>query len=306
MKRKLMLSLLALAIPAMAQQKTNPADLPVAVVNGETITAAKLDQLWARIPPKTRDQYKTNGGKGAFLNNYIGKRLIIQEALKKGFDKRPEVLSDVASARDSALFDWYVRDVIAAPLVSDAEVEKFFKENPENFKMPERIKVRHIVLTANPVGPNGKTKSDAMNLAQKIALELYPFFHTTDDSAATKLARVRKFAELAAHYSDDGAAQQGGDLGWVDKGQLDPQFEEAAFALPVGKLSGIVETKYGYHLVLVEDKKPAGTRPLDEVREEIREYLIGQHQAEVLNSVQRLTNDLRLNSKVAVYPENIQ
>jgi hypothetical protein len=174
--------------------------------------------------------------------------------------------------------------------------------------VPEKIKVRHIVLTINPAAVNGKTKQDALNLAQQISLQLFPFFHGTDESEATKLVRVRKFAELAAHYSDDGAAQQGGDLGWVDKGALDPQFEEAAFALPVGKLSGIVETKYGYHIILVEDKKPASLQPYDEVKDEIREYLLSQHQAELLNAVTRLTTELRTSgaSKVAVFPENIQ
>ncbi len=312
MKRMLMLPLLALTLPLAAQQAaptpapTAPGDKIVAVINGETITAARLDQLWNRIPPKTRDQYKTNGGKGAFLNNYIGKRLVVQEALKRGFDKKAEVVSDVAAARETALFDWYVHDVVASGIVAEPAVRKFYDENADNFKTPEKIKVRHIVLIANPAAVNGKTKQDALNLAQQISLQLYPFFHNPDDSEATKVARVRKFAELAAHYSDDGAAQQGGDLGWVDKGMLDPQFEEAAFALPVGRVSGIVETKYGYHLILVEDKKPAGMQSFDEVKDEVREYLLSQHQAELLNAVQRLTNDLRNTSKVAVYPENIR
>jgi peptidyl-prolyl cis-trans isomerase C len=285
-----------------------PGDKIVAVVNGETITAARLDTLWNRIPPKMKDQYKTNGGKGAYLNNYIGKRLVVQEALKRGFDKKSEVLADVAIARETALFDWYVPDVVATAIVPDAAVRKFYDENPENFKLPERIKVRHIVLTINPAAVNGKTKQDALNLAQQISLQLYPFFHGTDESEATKLARVRKFAELAAHYSDDGAAQQGGDLGWVDKGSLDQQFEDAAFALPVGRMSGIVETKFGYHLIYVEEKKPAGLQSFDDVKDEVREYLLSQHQAELLNAVQRLTTDLRTSgaSKVAVFPENIQ
>jgi peptidyl-prolyl cis-trans isomerase C len=309
-----MLPLLALALPLAGQQVAQPpapsapGDKIVAVINGETVTAARLDQLWSRIPPKTKDQYKTNGGKGAYLNNYIGKRLVVQEALKRGLDKKPEVLADVATAQETSLFDWYVHDVVAPGIVAESAVRKFYDENPENFKVPEKIKVRHIVLTVNPAAVNGKSKQDALNLAQQISLQLYPFFHGTDDSEATKLARVRKFAELAAHYSDDGAAQQGGDLGWVDKGALDPQFEEAAFALPVGRISGIVETKYGYHLVYVEDKKPAGLQSYDEVKDEIREYLLSQHQAELLNAVQRLTTELRTSgaSKVAVFPENIQ
>jgi parvulin-like peptidyl-prolyl isomerase len=85
-----------------------------------------------------------------------------------------------------------------------------------------------------------------------------------------------------------------------------PQFEEAAFGLPVGVLSGIVETGYGYHLIYVEEKQPAGIQYFEEASPEIHEYLMAQHAAEVVNAVQKLTNDLRVASKVAVYPENIK
>jgi peptidyl-prolyl cis-trans isomerase C len=306
-----MLSLLALSLPLAAQlatqpQRTNDGDKPVAVINGEIISAARLDQLWSRVPAQVKTQYKANGGKSAYLNNYIGKRLLVQEALKHGFDKQADVQSDLQAARESTLFDRYVRDVVAAPIVTEAEVRKYYDEHPDDFKVAEKIKVRHIVMMANPAAPNGKTKEEALAEMQRISQELFPFFHGTDESEATKLARLRKFAELAAHYSDDGSAQQGGDLGWVDKGALDPQFEEAAFALPIGKLSGIVETRYGYHLILVEEKKPAGLQPFDEAAPDIHEFLMAQHSAEVINTVQKLTNELRLASKVAVYPENIR
>jgi peptidyl-prolyl cis-trans isomerase C len=309
MKRMLMFSLFALALPLAAQEAAKPANdgaRPVAIVNGETVTAARLDQLWNRVPKQTRDQYKLNGGKGAFLNNYIGKRLLVQEALKRGLEKQPDVQIDLDAARESALFDRYVRDVVAASIVTDAEARKFYDENPDGFRIPEKIKVRHIVMVANPAAPNGKTKEQALESIQKVFVELTPYFHKRDDSESMKLARLRKFAELAAHYSDDGSAQQGGDLGWVEKGMLDPQFEQAAFGLVVGSLSGIVETRYGYHLILVEEKKPAGIEPFEQARSNIREFLMSQHQAEVVTAVQRLTTELRTTSKVAVYPENIR
>jgi peptidyl-prolyl cis-trans isomerase C len=310
MNVRYILPLIALVFPLAAQEavkQVSEGDKPVATINGEVITAAKLDELWNRVPPKTRDQYKANGGKAAFLNNYLGKRLVVQEALKHGFDKKPDAQADIEAARESVLFEHYIHDVVAAPIVTDAEAKKFYDANPDNFRVPEKIKVRHIVMLANPAGPNGKTKEQALSEMQKLAIALHPYFRVNgEQTEAAKAARVRKFAELAAQYSDDGSAQQGGDLGWVDKGALDPQFEEAAFALPIGVLSGIVETRYGCHLIFVEDKQPAGIQPFDEVLTEIREFLIAQHQAEVVNAVQRLTNDLRLASKVGVYPENIR
>ena len=91
---------LAAQAPAAAQAQ-DPGRKVVAVINGETITRAKLDQLWERAGTQMRSQYEKNGGKGAFLENYIGKRLMIQEALKTNFDKRPEVVAEVDAARES-------------------------------------------------------------------------------------------------------------------------------------------------------------------------------------------------------------
>ena len=316
MKHTLILPLLALALPLAAQPLATPAapkakpvveaSKPVAVINGETISASKLDQLWSRVPPQLKDQYKQNGGKAAFLNNYIGKRLVIQEALKAAFDRKPEVQEELDSARESALFDRYVRDVVAAPFVTEQDVRKYYDEHPDDFRVPEKIKARHIVMVANPAAPNGKTKEQALEAMKKLALDLNTYFRGAGDTELGKMARARKFAELAARYSDDPSAQQGGDLGWIDKTMVDGEFGDAAFALPVGTLSGIVETKYGYHIIYSEEKKPAGLESFEDTKDAVHQFLMSQHAAEVVNTVQKLTNELRSASKVAVYPENIR
>src|SRR5438874_906801 len=151
MKSFFILPLLVVAAPLVAQQATSPKDKPVAVINGETVTAGKLDALWNGIGAKTRDQYKDNGGKPTFLNNYIiNKRLLVQEAVKSGFDKRPDVQAEMDAAKESVLFDRYVRDVVSQSIVTGAEIRKYYDEHPDEFAVPEKIKVRHIVMVANP------------------------------------------------------------------------------------------------------------------------------------------------------------
>jgi parvulin-like peptidyl-prolyl isomerase len=81
------------------------------------------------------------------------------------------------------------------------------------------------------------------------------------------------FAELAKEYSECPSAPQGGDLGYFRHGQMVKPFDEAAFALEKGQISDIVETQFGYHIILSVDKKPAGTKPLEEVSEDIRRIL---------------------------------
>ena len=289
--------LLLLAAPALAQQNDSK---PVAVVNGETITAKTLDQMYERIGPQMRAQYEKAGGKAAFLDNYVSKRLIVQEALKLGFEKRADVQTDIAAARESAVFDDYVRDVVASELVKDIDVRQYYDQHKQEFATPERLHVRHIVAREISNGPNAKSKVEAKQLLERLAAQM------ASDPNATLQQRVNQFAQFARKFSEDAAAQSGGDLGFVEKGRLDPDFEAAAWKLAVGKVSNVVQTQYGYHLILVEAKQPAGYLPFDEVRSAIRDVLLNQKMAEVMSTLARLTNELRANSKIAIYKENIR
>ena len=306
--KRLTLILLA-AMPLFAQTAAVPeAKKPVATINGETITVEKLDQMYARLSTEMRQNYDRNGGKGALLENYIRKRLVIQEALKKGYDKRADVAADLEAARESALFDRYVRDVVAQNVVTDAAMEKYYKDNAQEFVIPEQIKVRHIVIAIGNQGPRPHNEGQALEIAKQVMGELreqLASFRIADQVEAIQAA-ASKFAQLAVRYSEDGAAPQGGDLGWVQKGQLDPEFEQVAFALKTGVPSGIIRTQYGYHLIFVEGKRAAGALSFDEAKQRIRETLVNQHASEIVSAVGQLTNELVGTSKISVYPENIK
>ena len=300
--------LVFLAVPILAQP-TDAQKKVVAVINGETITAQKLDEMYDRIGTQMREQYEKGGGKQAFLENYVKKRLLVQEALKSGFDKRPDVQADIEAAKEATIFDRYVRDVVAANLVNDAAAKQYYDQHLDEFATPEKIHVRHIVITASDNGPRARSKEQALELIKQVATRLHEVNagsrSIADPKAAAQL-RVNQFSQLARQYSEDAAAANGGELGWLAKGQLDPDFEAAAWGLTPGIPSGIVETKFGYHLILVDGKQPAGTEPFDRVRSSIREFLMTQKAADVMSQVGRLTNELRANSKVAIYPENVQ
>src|SRR5512140_3025256 len=91
----------AKSTPAVAA--SDPTQVAVAVINGEVVSQAKLDALYAALNQQMRGQYDTNGGKRAFLENYLRKRLFIQEAMKSGFDQKPEVKQAMDTAREGAL-----------------------------------------------------------------------------------------------------------------------------------------------------------------------------------------------------------
>ena len=319
-----MLFISLLALPAAAQQSA-PAQAPaaqsaavavpdskkaVAVINGETVTVEKLDRMYHNLNTEMRQNYDSNGGKGALLENYIRKRLLIQEAIKSGFNKQPDVAEAIDAAREAALFDRYVRDVVAAPIVSDNDVKTYYTEHPSDFVTPEKVHVRHIVIGVTNVGPAPKTKEEALERIKKVAVALRSAdeasAQSTKDPEVMARLRLANFAETAKRYSEDPSAQSGGDLGWITKGQTDPDFETAAWNLKPGTVSGIIQSKFGFHLILVEERQAPGTEPFDSVKSSIREFLMTQKATDVVMAVTKLTNELRGNSRISVFPENIK
>jgi peptidyl-prolyl cis-trans isomerase C len=304
--------ILAAAFPLAAQQPASPAPAPadkvVATINGEVITQSQLDMLYDSLSLQTRQQYERSGGKGAFLDNYARKRLLLQEALKQGFDKRPEVKQAVDAARESALFDRYVREVISQQIVTDEMVRKYYDDNIKDFGEPEQIKAYHIIVMYNGTGPKPKTKEQAQAEIRKIAKDLRDRAKgwTQSDANAKAHLMLTAFNDAAKQYSEDGAAQRGGELGWFARGAMDKTFEDVVFAMKPGEMSEPFETRFGYHIAFVESRKPSRVTPYDEAKRAIREKLVNEHTGEIMTTVQRLTDELKTSSKVALYPENIR
>ncbi|HYI11511.1 MAG TPA: peptidyl-prolyl cis-trans isomerase [Thermoanaerobaculia bacterium] len=298
MKRTLIsLALAAVAAVPLFGQGVAPAsdgEKVVATVNGEAITKAHVDRLWNRMSAKMRGNYEKTGGKRAFLDNYLRKRLLLQKAVAAGYDKSPEVQAELEAARESALFDLYVRDVVSATVIDEAAIRKFYDENPNNFAQPARAKVRLIL-----VGTENRPRSEAQEVVSTLLQELFPL-------RANPAGLADAFTKTAAAHSDHPSNAQGGDLGWVDRSMLDRKIADAVFSMKRGMMSGVIESDAGLHVVLVEDHQPAQTVSYEDARGTIREYLMGANAQKVLESVNRTTTELRNTGKVTVYPENLE
>jgi peptidyl-prolyl cis-trans isomerase C len=149
-------------------------------------------------------------------------------------------------------------DVEPTVSVTDADVTSFYEQNLEKFKEPEAVHAAHILIrTPDNADAAAKTKAHA--------------------AAANVLAQARRgadFAALAKQYSQDaGSAANGGDLGFVPKGQTVPAFEQAAFALKPGQLSDIVESPFGFHIIKVFEHRAARTVPLQAVKPRVEQFL---------------------------------
>jgi peptidyl-prolyl cis-trans isomerase C len=311
MKRSIIAAIALAATAALGQQTTaQPAPAGdgqkiVAVVNGETITQQKLNDLYGSMNPLMRVQYDASGGKAAFLDYYVKKRLVVQEALKSGFDKKREVQVAMDAAKDSALFDRYVRDVVAAQVITEDDERKFYDTHQSDYANDAMVKAYHIVLVT--AGAQGMSKADAADKIQRIAQQLRD---NAADAAKSDPANASKillsfFKNAARQYSQDGSAPGGGELGWVPRGKMDPVFEAAAFATKPGTISPVVTSAFGYHLIYVEAVKPPGVSPFDEVKGNIRDRLLTERSTDVMTAVTRLTSELRAAGKVSVQTGNI-
>ena len=291
----------ALAVTALAQTPGPSGEPIVANINGEVISKTQLDALYEAMTPQVREQYDKAGGKRLFLENYIAKRLLLQEAVRAGFRQHPDVQAAAEASRESVMFDRYVREVVAANIVTDAAVQKVYDDQRQRFVAPERVNIRYIFLSLEDGRPE-QVLEEAQQIFSELQAHRVTFGKPTPESRAGFSAA---FAHAARKYSDDPNAKDGGNAGWIVRGERDPKFENAAFSVPVGVMSGIVGTDYGYYFILVEDKKPAGPVPFEEVRDNIRNAMLAQKQSEVMAEVTRITNELRAKGDVVVYTANV-
>jgi len=147
--------------------------------------------------------------------------------------------------------------------VKDADVETYYREHPDDFKEAEQACARHILIKVKGEGSaEGHPDAEALKLAQGVAAQL---------------AKGTEFSELAKKSSEDkGSATAGGDVGCFPRGKMVPEFDNAAFSLPIGQTSDLVKSVYGYHIIQVASRREETTRALGDVKEGIRGMLAGQ------------------------------
>jgi len=242
----------------------------LAEVDGKVITVDDFNAEVENLPPVVRPMAQSPEGKKELLDGMIFRELVLEQAKKDGIDKSKDVIARLESVKKMVIVEAFVRKKLEQDVkVSDDEMKKFYDANKDKFKTGEQLRTSHILVKS-------------------------------EQAAQDILAQLKKgasFEELARKNSVDGSAAKGGDLGWFSRGTMVPEFEKAAWSLKDGEMSDVVKTQYGFHIIKVTGKRPAGVRSFDEVKDQIKAAMQPSKQQEVL---QNLKENLKKNAKISI------
>lgn len=230
--------------------------------HGVKVDAKEIKSDVAMAPPAAKESLAQVEALHNNVQNVFVRRTLAKEALKASLDKNPFVLAAIEKAKERILSDAMLEKIDQSNQPSLQDIEKYaqskYKAESKRFKQDEEVKVRHILIKNED--PDAKTKIEEV---------------------LKQLQAGADFSSLAKEKSQDpGSAAKGGELGWVNRGRTVKPFEDAAFALSKpAELSPIVSSPFGFHILKLDEKKSAGTKPF----EEVKDTLMKEAQGAILN-----------------------
>jgi len=308
---------LLIALPALAEEQ-KPADAKVAEVNGVVISREQFDkELEIHLERVSRQgrqlaDDQLTALKKDILEGLIEREILFQECQKTGIKIQDQAVDEQLAAikkrspseaeYNSALSQMKlteadvkaqvarglaIRELIDQQItgkieITDEESKAFYDRNLQLFKQPEQVKASHILIKVDAAATDAQ-KSEARN---KI------------DAVRQKLKDGGDFAELAKEYSEGPSNSRGGDLGYFKRGQMVKPFEDAVFAMQPDEVSDIVETRFGYHIIKVYDKKPEQTLAYADVKDQLSQRL---KQEKIEKEATKYIDQLKKDAKIEKY-----
>lgn len=301
MKRLLLtFAFAAAALPALSQTDD---DKIVARVNGKELTNHDLNVQWDRIAPEMQEQYRQVGGKKAFLQNYISKYLLVQEAVRSGFAAKVSAPDDLDPAAESALFDRYVREVLAAPIITEELMRDAYTQHRDQFRVPEQAELR-IIRALKGNNPEAAREKVSQAMVEIFSARAEIARSVPADRALAALGA--KFSEVATRTSDHESAPEGGQMGWVALHTIDPKLANAARTMKPGTISGVLESADAYQIILVDAYRGADVETYEAAKDALREFVMARQAKHVMALVQKKSSELRASGKIETWPENVQ
>lgn len=317
MKKRFIIAVvyLALMVPAVFLFAADLYPGDVALVNGKPISSAALDRKVNEALSKLKAGGQVPDKKTLeqnVLEGLINNELIYQESMKTGYKAAATMIETQYSTikgqfgteqqflnmleqrgyteeslreelgRIIAIDNYIGGEVAPQVSVPEEEVLRYYEENSKVFWEPETVRASHILAGVDDPTDEGQKKAALRKIKE----------------VEKKLGKREEFEALAREYSDCPSSAAGGDLGYFQKGRMVAEFENAVFALEEGEISGIVETKFGYHIIKLVERKPERTTPFEEVKSDIEQWLGEQ---KIFEELKVLVDNLKKGAKIERY-----
>jgi len=206
----------------------------------------------------------------------------------------------------------------------EAEIRAAYEKNRSKYQVPERRVARYALVDVNQLRQNIQVSDDVLKLQYQANIQQYQvpnrvhlehILFMTGGKTDAEVEEIRKkaedvlkqarkggkFEDLAKKYSEDAAKDKGGDIGWIGQGQALPEYEKAAFSLPVGSISDLVRTQIGIYIIKVLEKETAHTKPFEEVKESLRmPLLLSQADKLASDTSDQLSAAIRQSNKISL------
>ena len=267
-----LLGMLAVSLGSLRAQQAAPAaaDPVVLTVGSEKITQSMFQEIISSLPAQQQSQLQTPEARRSLAEQVAELKVMAQEARARKLDQSAAVRAKVALQSDQILANAVFQELTAGG-ADDASLRAYYAEHKQDW---DQVKARHILIRMQgsrvPVreGHKDLTADEALAKAKEVR---------------TKILGGAKFEDQAKIESDDvGSGENGGDLGTFGAGQMVPEFDEVVFKAPIGQVTDPIKTAYGYHLILVEERK---SKPFEDARGEIEQKIrpeMGQKAIEAL------------------------
>ena len=302
MKKVIFLLLIACFILSARQSKAEVVDKVAVIVNDEIITQGEVDKILYNVYKQFKVQYteeeleeKIDDARTNLIKTLIEDRLLLSEAKRRNIEvDDKEVDERMNEVRESFKSEEEFRNALQADSITISELEskykerimrdklidveirgkisvspqevvEFYKGHKEEFKEPEKIKLRSVLIRVTDDRP----REEALKLAQTILM---------------RLEEGGDFTLLAERYSEGPYASSGGDLGWVRSGELMNRIDDVVFTLNDNEISGIIETNLGFHIFKAEDREESRVLDLYEVKDQIEQMIYSQKTNDKLRS----------------------
>ncbi|HBH61596.1 MAG TPA: peptidylprolyl isomerase [Nitrospiraceae bacterium] len=228
----------------------------------------KIDDIDKKVDEgvnKIKSKYKTE----ELFNAFLASKKLTENDLRE-------------NVRKQIYMDTYLeKNGVRNPVIPEEEMKKFYEESKDSFRTEEYVRASHILIKADE-NASQEEKDAARKKAETIRAEI---------------VSGKDFAPMAREFSEDGRAANGGNLDYITRGYMPPEFDLVAFAMKKDEVSEVVQTKFGFHIIKVFDKKPGGIPPYEEMRDFIEKYL---QQEETKKKLASHMAELKTKAKIEV------